>query len=97
MCEGTVTAKAEQSKRQKYVNHKSSHSFAPITVETLGVIGPESQAFLRYLALRMMVATGKLLARQYLLQHLSVAIQQGNVVTIQGTALENSTVEFSCP
>ena len=52
-------------------------------VETLGVIGPDSQIFLD-LAFRIRKATMEPLAHQYLLQRISVVIQLGNAIAITG-------------
>ena len=93
---GAVAAEAEQRKRQKYANLDGNHFFVPVAVETLGVIGPESESFLRGLARKVMEATGEPSSHQYLLQRLSVAIQRGNSAAIQGTALGSPTMDFPC-
>ena len=93
---GAVAAEAEYRKRQKYANLDGNHFFVPVAVETLGVIGPESESFLRDLARKVMEATGEPSSHQYLLQRLSVAIQRGNSAAIQGTALGSPTMDFPC-
>ena len=77
---GSVAAEAERSKRFKYANLNFSYFFVPVAVETLRVIGPESHAFLWDLAGRVRRATREPLARQYILQHLSVTVQRGNAI-----------------
>ena len=93
---GAVAAEAEHRKRQKYANLDGNHFFVPVAVETLGVIGPESESFLRDLAHKVMEATGEPSSHQYLLQRLSVAIQRGNSAAIQGTALWSPAMDFPC-
>ena len=48
-----MAAEAERRKRLKYANLNFSYFFVPVAVETLGVIGPESHAFLQDLAGRV--------------------------------------------
>ena len=93
---GAVAAETEHRKRQKYANLDGNHVFVPVAVETLGVIGPDSESFLRDLARKVMEATGEPSSHQYLLQRLSVAIQRGNSAAIQGTALGSPTMDFPC-
>ena len=45
---------------------------------------PDSHAFLQDLAGRVQRATMEPLANQYLLQHLSIAVQRGNAIAIRG-------------
>ena len=59
-----------------------AYFFAPVAVETLGVIGPDSHTFLRDLGGRVRGATREPLAHWYMLQHLSVTVQWGNALAI---------------
>ena len=83
---GAVAAEAERHKKLKYANLGSSYFFAPVAVETLGVIGPDSCTFLRDLAGRVRGATREPMAHWYMLQQLSVTVQRGNALAIRGTA-----------
>ena len=82
---GAVAAKAEDGKVAKYLSLDPNHSFVPVAVETLGVIGPKSMAFLKDLSHRIKQRTGEVKARSYLLQRLSVAVQRGNAISVLGT------------
>ena len=93
---GAVAAEAEERKKLKYSSLNSSYIFIPVAVETLGVIGPDSLAFLHDLASRIRKATMEPLALQYLLQRLSVAIQRGNAIAIRSTAEWDSSEESLC-
>ena len=59
--------------------------------ETTGVFGSEAQMFFRELGRRIRDESGKPLAYQYLLQRISVAVQQGNAAAVLGTS---SPMEF---
>ena len=76
------------------VNLNFGYFFVPVAVETLGVIGPESHAFLRDLAGRVRRATREPLAHQYI--HLSVSVQCGNAIAIRGTSKQEPCEEFPC-
>ena len=93
---GSVAAEAERRKRLKYANLNFSYFFVPVAVETLGVIGPASHAFLRNLAGRVRRATKEPLVHQYILQHLSVAVQHRNAIAIRGTSKQEPCEEFPC-
>ena len=50
---GAVADEAERCNKLTYANLNSSYLFVPVAVETVGVTGPESHAFLRDLAGRV--------------------------------------------
>ena len=91
-----MAAEAEGRKKLKYSSLNSSYFFIPVAVETLGVIGPDSLAFLHDLASRIRKTTMELLALQYLLQRQSVSIQRRNAIAIRGTAAWDSSEESPC-
>ena len=82
---GAVAAAAEDRKQAKYANLSQGYSFTPVAVETLGAIGPKSLAFVKELGRRIFQQSGESKATPYLLQRLSVAVQQGNAAAIMGT------------
>ena len=49
-----------------------------VAIETLGVIGPNSMAFIKDLGHRIRQRTGEVKSLAYLLQQLSVAVQKEN-------------------
>ena len=71
---GAVAAMAEERKISKYSNLNAAHSFTPVAVETSGVIGSQSLAFLRDLGQRLKRVTGEERSLCHLLQRVSVAI-----------------------
>lgn len=83
---GEVAARAEDRKQAKYTHLAPSQSFTPVAIETSGVIGPRSLAFLRELGTRIRQYTGEARAHSFLLQRLSVAIQCGNAASVVGSA-----------
>ena len=83
---GAVAALAEDRKRMKYQHLDSStYCFTPIAVETTGVFGPLTRAFLKDLGRRITRATGEERSHSYLIQRISVAIQRGNAASVMGT------------
>ena len=80
-----AAAAAEERKQAKYANLSQGYSFTPVAIETLGAIGPKSLAFLKDLGRRIFQQLGESKAIPYLLQCLSVAMQQGNSAAIMGT------------
>ena len=57
---GAVAALTEERKVAKYVNLTPEHLFSPITVETMGILGPRTKALLRDLGRRVTKTTGEL-------------------------------------
>ena len=82
---GAVAALAEERKKNIYAHLDPSHSFTPVAVETSGVVGPQSLAFLKDLGRRMRQVTGEERSLSYLLQRVSVAVQRGNAASVLGT------------
>ena len=56
---GAVAALAEERKKAKYQHLDASHTFIPVTVETTGVFGALTRAFLKDLSHRIVRATGE--------------------------------------
>ena len=79
-----VAADAEYKKTQKYMHLSSSHNFAPIAVETLGVFGKDAHSFFKEVARRVKLATDDDFAYQFLVQRISVTVQRGNTAAILG-------------
>ena len=88
---GAVADQAEERKKAKYSELATTHHFVPLAVETTGVFGSEAQMFFRELGRRIRDESGEPLAYQYLLQRISVAVQQGNAAAVLGTS---SPTEF---
>ena len=65
---------------QKFVPNKT-----PVAIETLGAIGPKSMVFLRELGRRIRAVTDEPKSADYLLQRISVAVQRGNSIAVQGS------------
>ena len=81
---GKVAENAEDRKTEKYRGLPASHSFTPITIETMGAIGPRSMAFLKALGRRIATESGEPRLTDFLLQRLSVAVQRGNCASVRG-------------
>ena len=78
-----MAAMAEERKKAKYEQLDASHSFVPVAVETAGVFGPLTHAFLKDLSRRIALVTGEK-SYSYLVQRVSVAIQRGNAASVVG-------------
>ena len=78
-----VVARTE-SLNKKYTDLVQTHEFTPIAVETSGVFGPQTLAFVRELGKRMKSHTVEERSMQYLVQRLSIAIQQAKATSILG-------------
>ncbi len=82
---GAVANEAERRKHLKYEEISRSHYFVPIAVETLGAIGEETTFFLKELSDRAAAVTKDPRSMTFLLQRISVTVQQGNAACIIGT------------
>ena len=79
---GAVATLAEDRKTSKYSCLVPSQSFTPVAIESLGSRGGKKLAFPKELSQRVQQRIGKVRAYAYLLQHLSVAIQRGNALSV---------------
>ena len=87
---GAVAARSETRKLTKYDSLASSHTIMPVSIESLGIFGPISMAFLKDLSRRIRKCSGEVKAHQYLLQRLSVAVQRGNAISVLSSVAELS-------
>ena len=62
----------------------STHEFVPIAMESSGVLGPQSLIFVKELGRKLRYETGKEKVATYLIQHVSIAVQQGNAISTLG-------------
>ena len=85
----TVANDAEQRKRTKYFSLAARYHFVPIAIETLGSFGDEAMQFLRDVGRRVAAETGEPRSLQFLLQHVSVAVQRGNAACVIGTVRQD--------
>ena len=81
---GSVAAKAESLKEEKYSDLSHTHEFTPVAVESSGVFRPQSLTFMKELERRLRYQTGEEKAGTYLIQRLSIAVQWGNAISIMG-------------
>ena len=71
-----VAEQAEESKCSKYSSLRSLYHFAPVGIETSGVLGPQAAAFLHDLGRHLKTATLEHEALNHLLQRISVPVQR---------------------
>ena len=67
------------------ISHPSSTLYQ-LQLRHLGVFGKEARSFLKELGQHLNVSSGDPLAHQYLVQHISVALQRRNVAAVLGCA-----------
>ena len=60
---GAVAALAEERKKAKYQHLDTLHMFVPFAVETTGVFGPLTRAFIKDIGHRVFLATGERLSQ----------------------------------
>ena len=82
---GGVAKLAERSKSSKYRELENRYVVQPVAIETLGVMGPSTDSFLRDLGRRIELASGDSRATSFLLQRVSVEIQRGNAAAVNGS------------
>ena len=80
-----VADSVESRKQVLYSHLQSTHTFAPVAVETTGAFGTESLQFLKHLEIRLCSQSGNPSAYQHLIQRLSVAVQQSNAMAVRGS------------
>ena len=71
---GCVAALAEVRK-QSFLS--TIYQFQPVAIETSGVVGPSTRAFLKDLGRRVRRQTGEAMTTSYFLQRTSMAFQRG--------------------
>ena len=82
---GNVAKAAEIRKQSKYSSLSLSYSFSPISIESMGVFGPQSLSIIRGLGRRTSLRTGDPLSTSYLLQRFSITLQRCNAFLILDT------------
>ena len=68
---------------------------APLAIETSGVFGPGTQEFLTELGRRLIRVSGDPLARSYMIQQISVAVQRGNATSVLGTFEHDNNYNYN--
>ena len=81
---GKVAAKAEEHKERKYSDLMILHFFLPIAIETTGVFGAHTLAFVKSFGRRLLRQSGDTKSISYLFQRLSIVVQRGNAISILG-------------
>ena len=65
-------------------NLPRSHWFCPLSIETMGAMGPRTLDLVRDVGRRIGMETGEPRSTDFLLQRLSVAVQRGNCAAVLG-------------
>ena len=87
---GTAARAAEARKEKRYASLATQYLFAPLAVETSGVIGPAATRLIKELGRRTAAATGERRETAWLWQRVSMAIIRGNAAAIRGSAAQTA-------
>ena len=79
---GHAARAAEERKCEKYASLSARFTFTPVAVETTGVFGPRSLAFLERLGRQASKRTGDSRESAWLFQRISIAVVRGNVLCL---------------
>ena len=82
---GAAAKLSESKKLSKYQSLLSQYLFVPVALETTGVFGKDGLRFVREIGRRVTTSTGDQRSTSFLIQRISLAIQRGNAISIQGT------------
>ena len=82
---GRLADSSEALKRRKYSSLTATFHFSPVCVETLGAWGSSARELIRRIGSRVMERTGDVRATQFLIQHVSLDVQRGNVASVMAT------------
>ena len=80
-----VATAAEARKKEKYALLSKSHHFVPVAIETSGALGPDALSLLTDISRRQQSITHDHQSLPFLLQRVSIALQQGNAASVMGT------------
>ena len=92
---GTAARAAEARKMKRYASLSPQYIFAPLAVETTGVIGTEGTRLIKELGRRITSTTGERRETSWLWQRLSMAIIRGNAAAIRGSAAQTASIPVS--
>jgi hypothetical protein len=90
---GAAAEVAESNKIKKYEELMNTFIFVPVAIETSGVWGQAGLQFIKQVGNRIKEATGEKASTNYLIQRISIAIQQGNAAAILGSFPESKGLE----
>ena len=65
-------------------SHLEEATSHPLSIETMGAMGPRSLELVREVGRRIALETGEPRSTDFLLQRLSVAVQRGNCASVLG-------------
>ena len=82
---GAAANRAEGRKREKYRGLVDRYIFEPVSVETSGVLGSSTLAFLRRVGKRITAQTGDKRETRWLLERISLAVMRGNAASVMAT------------
>ena len=82
---GSAAKAGEERKLVHYTDLLTDYVFAPISIETLGSMGPMSMQFVQELSKHLIATTGDKRAGHYFRQRLGITVQRGNALAVMGS------------
>ena len=82
---GSAASAAEERKRARYSSLVDRYLFEPVALETTGVVGASTAAFLSGLGKRISAQSGDRRETSWLFERLSLAVVRGNCASILAT------------
>ncbi|KAJ4428503.1 hypothetical protein ANN_24545 [Periplaneta americana] len=89
----SATELAVKKKVNKYAHLLENYIFVPFAVETFGPWGHDAKVLVSQIGQILISITGDRRCTTYLRQHLSIAIQRRNAMSVLGTLPESSPLE----
>ena len=77
---GSVSKRAEEEKRRKYVKLMDAYIFVPVVIETSGAWGAEALQFTKEIGQRIESVTGEQRATSFLRQRLAIEAARGTAI-----------------
>ena len=82
---GSAASAAEARKRERYRGLNDRYHFEVVAVETTGVLGPTTAAFLKRLGKQVAAVTGDKREIPWLMERISLAVVRGNAASVHAT------------
>jgi len=93
LASGRAAEKAAEAKKRKYASIQQRLIFIPLAIETSGVWNKEGLDLMKEIGRRLTLETNEPRATSYLIQRLSLVIQQGNAASVLGTLPQGKKLE----
>lgn len=90
---GMASEKAAVRKHKKYSKIKQNHHFVAFAVESIGPWSKEAIVLINKIGSNLIRITGEPKSKRYLVERISLAIQQGNAMSIMSSIPKNASMD----